>query len=438
MPDNDEEPPHEERPAEDQPAEQRGQPPSDQGRDQPTQEQPENQPPPDRREIIEIPDEQPEEEEPDQAESGRSHQSPEADQSDADRSASDEPASGEDESESEGTDQEALAALTRSRSEARRRQSSSPTRRAPPTRSRSPSVQSINSRSGSVHSRHSRGTPRSAGGSPRSSPPRSPPGSPPGSPGPRPLIPPLFPIGTMIPGFNAPRVLTQADTEPWPSMLLSQLQITAMIQSTLVRQLPVPPGWLFPLLVRGAVQPVEGTGYRDDLITSPNITALMADRPWQVLRNPGGPLTFDLALHRRNGTRLGRIADAYLRFEERNRQALWEATHHLPITGTQRDADPVGDQYYQERRTRRIRVGDRWRRLLRDVLPVMRDMWADLDLLLDPFFLHIPVHLRDFGTWYPGVTPTILGETSTAQDHPARQIPRLRNKFNPNVGAQQP
>ncbi|EGZ15257.1 hypothetical protein PHYSODRAFT_333523 [Phytophthora sojae] len=361
----------------------------------------------------------------------------------------------EEEDDSEGSDQEALAALARSRSEARHRQSASPALwiGSLPIVPRNASVPSWL-------------TWTDASGIPawfstwiavaRFSP---------GSPGRRPLVPPLFPIGTMIPGFNAPRALAQTDTDPWPSILLGQLQITGMILSTLTHHLLLPVGWLFPLVVRGIAQPAAGVGYRDDLITGPNITALMADRPWQALQNPVDPLTFDLALHRGAGTRLDRIAAAYLQFEEQNRQAFWETTHYLPITGAQR-RDQIVKRYHRDRRARRIRLGDRWRRLLVDMLPMMREMWADVDLLLDPFFLQIPVRQRDAVTWYPGVVSraanignptqhhgeptdlrTALIEADThdpwrnqyrahPQDHPAQRIPRLRNKFNPNVSAQ--
>lgn len=160
---------------------------------------------------------------------------------------------------------------------------------------------------------------------------------------------------------------------------------------------------------------------------------------------------------------MDRIADAYLRFEERDRQAFWETSHYLPIA-VQRDADPAVNQYHEERRTRRTRLRDRWRRLLRDTLPVMRDIWTNLDLLL----LKIPVHLRDSVHWYPGVVSrtvnagdpaqqqceptdlrTALIEADTddpwrnqyrdrPQDHSAWPIPRLRNKFYPNIGIHQP
>ncbi|EGZ26991.1 hypothetical protein PHYSODRAFT_257355 [Phytophthora sojae] len=417
----------------------------------------------------------------DQEESGSPPRFTQEDRSEEDESSPARSATDEENFESEWPDQEPTNKKTsrraRSRSEARRRQSASPARtHTSPARSqsRSPSVVSIHSQSGSARSQSSHGTHQSRHGSPGPTSPESPPGSPPGSPPPgsppgspgrRRLVPPLFPIGTMIPGFNAPRALAQTDTDPWPSILLGQLQITGMILSTLTHYLILPGGWLFPLVVRGIAQPAAGVGYRDDLITGPNITALMADRPWQALQNSADPLTFDLALHRGAGTRLGRIATAYLQFDEQNRQAFWETTYYLPITAAQR-RDQIVERYHRDRRARRIRLDDRWRRLLVDMLPMMREMWADVDLLLDPFFLQIPVRQRDAVTWYPGVVSraanvvnptqhqgeptdlrTALIEADThdpwrnqyrahPQDHPAQRIPRLRNKFNPNVGAQ--
>ncbi|EGZ07772.1 hypothetical protein PHYSODRAFT_340814 [Phytophthora sojae] len=322
----------------------------------------------------------------------------------------------EEEDESEGSDQEALAALARSRSEARRRQSALPAL---------PSWLTWTDASG---------------------------------------IPAWFPTWIAAARFSA-WIAGASSSDPWPSILLGQLQITGMILSTLTHHLHLPGGWLFPLVVRGIAQPAAGVGYRDDLITGPNITALMADRPWQALQNPADPLTFDLALHRGAGARLGRIATAYLPFEEQNRQAFWETTHYLPITGAQR-WDQIVERYHRDRRARRICLGDRWRRLLVDMLPMMREMWADVDLLLGPFFLQIPVRQRDAVTWYPGVVSraaiignptqhhaeptdlrTALIEADThvpwrnqyrahPQIHPAQRIPRLRNKFNPNVSAQ--
>ena len=74
---------------------------------------------------------------------------------------------------------------------------------------------------------------------------------------------------------------------------------------------------------------------------------------------------------------------------------------------------------------------------------------CDLDILLDPFFLHYP-RMHEERVWYPGLERNTdladLLEASkiadredpwrnqfrnTPGDHPGSQIPRLQNKFNP-------
>ncbi|KAG6942253.1 hypothetical protein JG688_00018233 [Phytophthora aleatoria] len=113
---------------------------------------------------------------------------------------------------------------------------------------------------------------------------------------------------------------------------------------------------------------------------------------------------------------------------------------------------------------RRIRAGERWREIITALLPVMREGWADVDLLLDPFFLHL-LNDADRVRWYPEATSraqnvgdpnqhqgephnllAALTECDTSdpwrnhcrdrpQAHPARRIGRLPNKFNPPGGA---
>ncbi|KAJ8533352.1 hypothetical protein ON010_g13901 [Phytophthora cinnamomi] len=120
------------------------------------------------------------------------------------------------------------------------------------------------------------------------------------------------------------------------------------------------------------------------------------------MANPEAPLTFNLDLHRQANTGLGPIATLYLTFEQQNLQAFRETTHYLPITGPQLPQDAVIDGYHHDRRQQRINVGERWRRLPADILPMMREQWANIDLLLDPFFLHLPAP-HDTVTWFPGV-----------------------------------
>ncbi|OWZ07448.1 hypothetical protein PHMEG_00020153 [Phytophthora megakarya] len=64
-------------------------------------------------------------------------------------------------------------------------------------------------------------------------------------------------------------------------------------------------------------------------------------------------------------------------------------------------AEPDLFVYHQDRRQRRIRVGDHWRKLLGACIQMMRGQWADIDLLLDPYFLHLPTP-QDRVRWYPG------------------------------------
>ncbi|KAG7378296.1 hypothetical protein PHYPSEUDO_010284 [Phytophthora pseudosyringae] len=190
-----------------------------------------------------------------------------------------------------------------------------------------------------------------------------------------PLTPPLFPIGSTIPGVGF---------DPF------NLDASAS-------------GWLFPQRHRGDPAPVPGADYLDRLITDPNIAALLATTPWVVLENPEETLTFDLPLHRRAQTALGQIAGAYLDLDRRHLQAFWESTHYLPITADQWADDAVVDQYHQARHHRRILVGEEWRALLRQFPLMMRQQWADRDLLLDPFYLHLPT-VHDANIWYPGLT----------------------------------
>ncbi|OWY90509.1 hypothetical protein PHMEG_00041339, partial [Phytophthora megakarya] len=116
--------------------------------------------------------------------------------------------------------------------------------------------------------------------------------------------------------------------------------------------------------------------------------------------------------------------------------------------------------YHADRRKRRMRAGENWRKLLGDMVVMMRAKWADVDLLLDPYFLHLPTK-QDRVRWYPGSVSraanlaqptanipepidliTALFECDQADTwrnhyrdpgsvHPSRNIPRLVQKFNP-------
>ncbi|OWZ17319.1 hypothetical protein PHMEG_0008755 [Phytophthora megakarya] len=273
-------------------------------------------------------------------------------------------------------------------------------------------------------------------GSPGGSPGGGSPGGSPGGGSPLQLNPPLFPPEVSVPSHSTVRVFTAAEIPPWDPAIVGSVPIIAMIQATLTKRLPIPPGFMYPA-------------------RTPFV------RLWLVLRrNRPTPLTFDHNLHRRANAPLWRIAVSYAGPEEDHLIAYWESAHYLEITKAMLASDPDLFVYHQDRRQRRIRVGDRWRKLLGACLPMMRSQWADIDLLLDPYFLHLPMP-QDRARWFPGsvsratnlAQPTAnlpestdlitaqfecdqadpwhnhFGNPGTA--HPSLQIPRLANKFNP-------
>ncbi|GMF55632.1 unnamed protein product [Phytophthora fragariaefolia] len=172
------------------------------------------------------------------------HHTPEPSSSgreDQDSSASHRSSEGEEETEqsSDSTDDEILAARSRSRSEAH-------CSSVPPGDASQPIDlfgSASNDRRGqqnqqhqpppSPESQHSAGQPSQQ--TPDRPPPPSPPSSPdspPGTPPPaaRPILtPPLFPVGNSLPGFDRIKQFTQVEVDPWPSRLLNQiLQITGV------------------------------------------------------------------------------------------------------------------------------------------------------------------------------------------------------------------
>ncbi|KAE9009266.1 hypothetical protein PR003_g33173 [Phytophthora rubi] len=120
--------------------------------------------------------------------------------------------------------------------------------------------------------------------------------------------------------------------------------------------------------------------------------------------------------------------------------------------------DPWLSVYKKERNNRRSHAGAHWKAFLEIFIAAMREGWCDLDLLLDPFFLHFPKRSETV-TWYPGLAsrqanlqdpnlhrdePTDLLEAldeANSEDpwrnhfrgaptqHPAHSIPRLESKF---------
>ncbi|OWZ09187.1 hypothetical protein PHMEG_00018151 [Phytophthora megakarya] len=236
-----------------------------------------------------------------------------------------------------------------------------------------------------------------------------------------------------------------------------------MIQATLTTRMPIPANFLFPNRLPPVRAPQPVVGYCSGLITGANVLALLATEPWRALgqRRPTR-LTFDHDLHRRTETPLWRIAVAYAALEEDHMIAYWESTHYLEITSAMVNADTDLFTYHADQRLRRMRVGESWRKLLGDMVTMMKARWVHIDLLLDPYFLHLSTK-QDRVRWYPGsvsraanltqpnaniAEPTDLITALFECDqvdpwrnhfrdrgsvHPSRNIPRLVNKFGPRA-----
>ncbi|OWZ11284.1 hypothetical protein PHMEG_00015721 [Phytophthora megakarya] len=164
---------------------------------------------------------------------------------------------------------------------------------------------------------------------------------------------------------------------------------------------------------------------------------------YPALRSRPAPLTFDCHLDRRADSPIWRIAVSYARLESDHLEAYWESTHYLEITKAMCTSDLDLLQYHLDRRQRRIRVGDPWRKLLVSCLPMMWNLWADNDLLLDPFFLHLPTEREPRGLITALVEcdqddPWRNHFRDRPTDHPSLRIPRHANKFNPPTAPMPP
>ncbi|EGZ29241.1 hypothetical protein PHYSODRAFT_411690, partial [Phytophthora sojae] len=145
-------------------------------------------------------------------------------------------------------------------------------------------------------------------------------------------------------------------------------------------------------------------------------------------------------------------------FEDTNLMSYWESTHHFPILDAMAKKYPWLIVFQKERSNRRSHAGRAWKQFLELLITVMREGWCDLDILVDPHFLHFPKRAESV-TWYPGLAsrqanladrnlnrpePTDLLEAldecnnedprrshyrDTPQYHPARNIARLPAKF---------
>ncbi|OWY96745.1 hypothetical protein PHMEG_00032910, partial [Phytophthora megakarya] len=200
------------------------------------------------------------------------------------------------------------------------------------------------------------------------------------------LNPPLFPAEASIPHYSDLKLFTAAETHPWDPNIVGTVPIIAMIQATLTKRIPIPANFLFPHRVPPVRAPIPVVGYLSGLITGANVLALYrAVAPaWPASSHP---INFR---SQPSSTPLWRITVAYAALEEDHMIAYWESTHYLEITSVMTDADSDLFTYHQDRRQRRIRAGESWRKLLGEVVLMLRAKWADIDILPDPYSLHLP------------------------------------------------
>ncbi|RLN37009.1 hypothetical protein BBJ28_00021566, partial [Nothophytophthora sp. Chile5] len=246
-------------------------------------------------------------------------------------------------------------------------------------------------------------------------------------------------VFTCVPGFDRACAFRADKITTWIPSEIGGFSVTGLTVEILSKRRLHRPGFHFGIRCKAPPR----SAYKSSLITGDQVTRLMATEPWSVLDVRVPALTFDPNLS------MGDLAEAYCRLEDTYRQAYWESTHYLPITGAMRQADPTLDAYRGERKQRRSHAGGRWKKILAMILRLMRDHLCDLDLLLGPFFLQFPA-LSESGFWYPGIEdgadPATLLDAlvisgaadpwrnhhrDAMADHPSMDILRLEDKFVP-------
>ncbi|KAF4143755.1 hypothetical protein GN958_ATG07054 [Phytophthora infestans] len=365
----------------------------------------------------------------------------------------------------EALEEDTRRALSQSRSEARRRSLSTPPPQVTGTAGSggdtAGSAIHVDSDggSGSDGSPHGGGSPGSPHGG-RS--PGSPHGG--GSPGsvlipapPNSSLPGMLPVAlfgpdaAFIPGRRAPVAFAARDIEPWSAKKLNRVAVISMKITVLFPELPFRAEWIFPR----TADAIPRAGYVDSLITRPLVEELTSAAPWDTLvTTPVDPVSFRGDVR----GRLGVFVRAFRDFVSKHRVAIWEGTHRFPISRNQLQGSTWLSNFNKQRGNRRSHAGRAWKRVLVILVLAIQDGWCDVDILLDPSFLHLP-RRGDKVAWFPGSVsrqanledpnlhrpePTSLLEALREIDeaepwriqfrgdlsqHPGRQIQRLVSKF---------
>ncbi|KAF4131794.1 hypothetical protein GN958_ATG19015 [Phytophthora infestans] len=300
---------------------------------------------------------------------------------------------------------------------------------------------------GSPHGGGSPGSPH-GGGSPGSVLIPAPPNS--SLPGMLPVAP-FGPDAAFIPGRRAPVAFAARDIEPWSAKKLNRVAIISMKITVLFPELPFRAEWIFPR----TADAIPRAGYVDSLITRPLVEELTSAAPWDTLvTTPVDPVSFRGDVR----GRLGVFVRAFRDFASKHRVAIWEGTHRFPISRNQLQGSTWLSNFNKQRGNRRSHAGRAWKRVLVIIVLAIQDGWCDVDILLDPSFLHLP-RRGDKVAWFPGSVsrqanledpnlhrpePASLLEALREIDeaepwriqfrgdlsqHPGRQIQRLVSKF---------
>ncbi|KAF4135855.1 hypothetical protein GN958_ATG14954, partial [Phytophthora infestans] len=241
---------------------------------------------------------------------------------------------------------------------------------------------------GSPHGGGSPGSPH-GGGSPGSSHGGGSPGSvlipaPPNSslPGMLPVAP-FGPDAAFIPGRRAPVAFATRDIEPWSAKKLNRVAVISMKITVLFPELPFRAEWIFPR----TADAIPRAGYVDSLITRPLVEELTSAAPWDTLvTTPVDPVSFRGDVR----GRLGVFVRAFRDFASKHRVAIWEGTHRFPISRNQLQGSTWLSNFNKQRGNRRSHAGRAWKRVLVILVLAIQDGWCDVDILLDPSFLHLP------------------------------------------------
>ena len=244
-----------------------------------------------------------------------------------------------------------------------------------------------------------------------------------------------------IPNYRTPSRRSSAEIVPWDPNRIAHICVRTLDLELLFHHFSKPRNFLFPQRSRGR-DPPSGT-WASSLITQHNVEALYARTPWHSLNVATPAISFPMT-----GWYCV-MATRYLAIEAAHLQAIWESTHAFPISSAQRRSSAFFSGFWKQRKQRRSRFGARWKSFLKTILAGMMAGHCDLDIMVDPFFLHFP-RPREARVWYPGLgrtadpanmiealeiadreEPWRLQFRHMIQDHPGMSIPRIRGKFLP-------